>query len=286
MTVIESLSNSSPVARRSLVASIADYDVFIELDGSGPYMILMHGLGASTQVFQPLVEIFAAKYTLVRIDWPGSGQSSLSKSGAKINMPSLVNVLEGVMDVLKIESAVLVGHSLGGIVSMMLAAKSPERVSGLAVIGAGRTRATQPEPKAFTLSLAQQAREYGIRGHVDDRVSYNIPASSPPLSRALLRAVTASSNPEGYAQICEALCDDSHKDPDYSRIACPACVIGGQHDSISPVSVTDELVEMIARSGTRPGRHIVDTGHMMIIEDAEGTAAAIKTMLGQISRPI
>lgn len=200
-------------------------------------------------------------------------------------MPSLVDVLEGVMDTLEIESAILVGHSLGGIVSMMVAAKSPERVSGLAVVGTGRTRATQPEPKAFTLSLAQQAREHGTRDRVDDRVLYNIPSSSPPLFRALLREVTASTNPEGYAQICEALCDESHKDPDCSRIVCPTSVIGGRQDAISPVSVTDDLVEVIVGSGTRPGRHVLNTGHMMIIEDAEGTAAAIKTMVEQIGQP-
>lgn len=186
------------------------------------------------------------------------------------------------MDVLEISSAVLVGHSLGGIVSMMVAARSPERVKGLAIIGAGRTRSAQPNAKAFTLELARQAREDDIRVSVDARVGCNIPSKSPALSRALLRAITASTNPEGYAQICEALCDDSHVDPDYSHIVCPTCVISGKYDAISPVNVSDGLVEVIATSGKRPSLNILETGHMMIIEDTKGTALAIRSMLEHV----
>lgn len=274
----------SKTNRRSFFACIADYDIFIEVDGNGPHMIMTHGLGANTTVFGPLQEIFATDYTVVRIDWPGLGHSGLNKSGAMISMPSLVEVLEGVMDVLEIRGAILVGHSLGGVVSMMLAAKSPTRVHGLAVIGAGRTRATQSDSKVFTLNLARQARRQGLQEMVDDLVTFNIPFSSPRLARALLRSVTTSSKPEGYAQICEALCDESHRDPDYSRIVCPACVIGGQHDNVSPINITEDLVELIAGSGKRPTCHILNTGHMMIIEDVEGTAAAIRRMLEGIDR--
>lgn len=258
---------------------VGKFSIFVEVNGTGPFIILTHGLGANTNIFQPLVESLRHGYTTIRIDWPGHGHSSLDTTGASYGMPDLVRILTAVMDNLGIDKATLVGHSAGGIVSMMLAAQSPGRVSGLAVIGAGRTRAPPSQSKDFTLHLAQQARQTGTEANVDFLVTYNIPSATSVLSRALLRAVTTSTSREGYAQLCEALCADSHVDPDYSRILCPTCVIGGVLDPISPPATTDELVRLIGTSGRVPSRHILETGHMMIVEDVQGTLAAVKTVL-------
>lgn len=273
------------VSRTSFFALIDDHDVFIEIDGTGPYMIMTHGLGANTNVFHPLMELFSSDYTVVRFDWPGCGKSSLSKSGTAITVPSLLKVLNGVIEHLEIDSAILLGHSLGGVVSMHFAVDHPERVKGLAVVGAGRTRAPESPLKAATLAYALDARERGIWQVVDKRVEGNIPweVGSPLLARALLRAITSVTSPEGYAQICEAMCDSSHKDPDYSKISCPTCVVGGEFDLIAPATVAKELAGLIGEHGTRPILRILKTGHMMNIEDYEGVAAAVREMLERIS---
>lgn len=268
--------------RTSVIISVTGFDVFIEIDGDGPYMIMTHGLGANTNVFYPLMEIFKKTHTVVRIDWPGHGHSGLNNVAEKVTMSVLVAILRGVMDHLTISTAILVGHSAGGIVSMMFAAQYPARVNAMAVIGAGRTRAVESPAKSFTLQLSHAARSRGLCWHVDERVDYNIPPGTVGLSRALLRAVTSQTDPEGYAQMCDALCDDTHVDPNYSLISCPTCVIGGLEDNISPVHVTDELVGLIASSGKAPLRYLLNTGHMMIIEDVHGTASAIDDLLKQL----
>ncbi|KAJ5510946.1 Alpha/beta hydrolase fold-1 [Penicillium expansum] len=244
--------------RMSIIIPIAGVDVFVEIDGNGPHMIMTHGLGASTNVFYSLIEIFSKTHTVVRIDWPGHGHSSLSKTVEKVTMPLLVTILESVMNHLTISTAILVGHSAGGIVSMMVAARNPDR------------------------QLSRAARSKGLHWHVDERVDYNIPSGTVGLSRALLRAITSRTDPEGYAQMCDALCDDTHVDPDYSSIICPVCVIGGLEDNISPVHVTDELVELMTTSVKTPSRYVLNTGHMMIIEDVNGTALAIDDVLKQL----
>ncbi|KAH6980763.1 hypothetical protein BKA56DRAFT_731815 [Ilyonectria sp. MPI-CAGE-AT-0026] len=86
--------------RYTFVTFIAYYNVFCEIDGSGPFMTMAHGFGAITNVLQPLMEIFSSEYTVVWADWPGLGHRGLSKTGTKITMASLVDVLGGVMDVL------------------------------------------------------------------------------------------------------------------------------------------------------------------------------------------
>ena len=104
---------------------------------------------------------------------------------------------------------------------MHSAAKYPARVGGLAVIGAGRTRAVDGKSRDDTLHLAKLTRQVGVWARVAAALSMNIPSSSPALARALLRQLTKTTEPEGYAQVCEALIDKSPIDPDYSQSLSP-----------------------------------------------------------------
>ena len=205
--------------------------------------------------------------------------TGLAPEHPPLSVPGFLKDLEGVMDHLKIESAILIGYSLGGITSMHFAAKYPARVRALAVIGAGRTRAVDGKSRDDTLHLANLTRQVGVWARVDDALSLNIPSSSPALARALLRQVTATTEPEGYAQVCEALTDKSHIDPDYSQITCSTCMVGGLHDQIAPVELTHELYNLIGQSGRTPHLCTLKTGHMQIIEDVDGVAVAIRKML-------
>lgn len=272
--------NGMPVKqRKSLFLTVRGQQIYVEIDGQGPYMIMTHGLGSSSNLFQPLTELFSSRYTVLRIDWPGSGHSGLTRGHPPLSVPGFTADLMGVMNCLNIKSATLVGHSLGGMISMQVAAQAPHRVDGLVVIGAGRSRAVEGPSRDSTLALAKLTREIGVAARVDQAVEINIPRTSPALARALLRQVTSMTNPEGYAQTCDALTDPSHVDPDYSAITCPTCVVGSEFDNIASVEVTEELHRLIGRSGNRPHLRILQTGHMQIIEDVEGVTAAIETVL-------
>lgn len=51
------LQKNKTIPRKALFGNVVDYDVFIEIEGSGPYMIMTHGLGVNTNTFQLLTEI-------------------------------------------------------------------------------------------------------------------------------------------------------------------------------------------------------------------------------------
>lgn len=266
-------------ARESHFVTIHGRTIYLEVDGHGPHMVMTHGLGASSNVFQPLTELFADRFTVVRFDWPGLGMSPLGSGHPPLTIPIYERVLEGVLNHLHIDQAVLIGHSLGGIASMHFAAHHPTRVTALATIGAGRTRASPSQGRTETLGIAESARKHGIWPTVDHRVHWNIIPHSPALARALLRQVTASTDPEGYAQMCDALTDSSHVDPDYSKISCPTVVIGGWHDTIAPVEVTNDLYTLIKAGPAIVHLVLLETGHMQIIEDVGGVAGSIEGIL-------
>lgn len=267
--------------RLSSFVAINGRPIFIDVDGEGPGMIMMHGLGGSSNYFQPLVAEFSATFTVIRVDWEGLGRSKLdlSPSAERITLPKYVKDISAIMDHFELKRAVLVGHSLGSVVAMMFAAQFPEKVSTLVAIGPGRSRAKIPAAKAFTLQMAKNARELGMAAMADGTVAKNVAPSSPDIVRAFVREVIAAQDGEGYARVCEAACDDSHVDPDYSKIACATCVVSGDQDLISPPAAGEEIAKLIGTDTTKVEYKIVHSGHQQVLEDTAGIIAAIKSVL-------
>jgi 2-hydroxy-6-oxonona-2,4-dienedioate hydrolase len=104
--------------------------------GSGPAVIFVHGLGARCDRWRGTVERFGANgYRAITFDLPGHGLSQKSADGPA-DVPAFARYLLGVMDALEVQSAVLVGTSLGGHISAYASTLAPERVTGLMLVGA------------------------------------------------------------------------------------------------------------------------------------------------------
>src|SRR5919205_3387519 len=97
--------------------------------GSGPTVILLHGLGGSTQVWQFNVAALAEKYHVVVPDQIGFGKSD--KPLVNYRIRTYVDFLDQFCKQLKIERATLVGNSMGGWIAAMFTASFPDRVDKL-----------------------------------------------------------------------------------------------------------------------------------------------------------
>jgi 3-oxoadipate enol-lactonase len=270
-------TRESTIARISKLVDVNGHPTFSEIDGDGPeVMVMMHGLGGSTNYFQPLVSAFAKIYKIIRFDLKGMGRTGPDPhKKRRITIPAYVEDLETILDQEKVENAILVGHSLGSVVAMHFAAKHPSRVSALVAIGPGQSRANNPAATQFTLNMAKNARELGMPAMADGTVAKNVAPSSSDVVRAFVREVVAGQNGEGYAQVCEAACDESHVNPEYAAIKCPSVLIAGDQDLIAPLAQVEEILKKIPGSILR----VVRSGHQQVLEDAEGVVAAIKEIL-------
>ncbi|MBA3530902.1 MAG: alpha/beta hydrolase [Ardenticatenales bacterium] len=97
--------------------------------GSGPTVLLLHGWGASIELFQPIIEQLSPRFHVVALDFPGFGKTPPPPSAWAVD--DYVSWLLGVMDSLDIQQAHLVGHSFGGRVAIKLASQQPQRVAKL-----------------------------------------------------------------------------------------------------------------------------------------------------------
>ncbi len=111
--------------------------------GTGPAVILLHGLGASVYAWRHVLgPVQAAGFRVIAFDNRGFGASDKPPHG--YDNAAYVRLLTGLMDSLRLTDAVLVGHSLGGAIAAEEAIATPTRVRGLVLIGSAGLGVREP----------------------------------------------------------------------------------------------------------------------------------------------
>ncbi|MFF4301835.1 alpha/beta fold hydrolase [Streptomyces sp. NPDC001601] len=103
--------------------------------GDGPALVLVHGIGDSSGTWARLIPDLARTHTVIAPDLLGHGESD--KPRADYSVAAYANGVRDLLTTLGIESATLVGHSLGGGVAMQFAYQFPERTERLILVSSG-----------------------------------------------------------------------------------------------------------------------------------------------------
>jgi pimeloyl-ACP methyl ester carboxylesterase len=174
-------------------------------------------------------------------DLAGSGRSPVSEG---ISIASHVEDLLRVIEQSGGKRVHLAGHSMGTIVCQHLAAKAPDRIASMVLIGAFPE---PPEPARNALrERAAKARSEGMRGIADVVAAGGTSADTKinqPTAVAFARESLMAQDPEGYARNCEALADAVAAD--LSAIRCPVLLLTGDEDRTAPVAVARALASAI-----------------------------------------
>jgi pimeloyl-ACP methyl ester carboxylesterase len=108
--------------------------------GSGPALLLIHGIGDSSDTWRPVLEPLALHHTVIAPDLLGHGRSE--KPRADYTVAGYANGMRDLLSLLEIDRVTVVGHSLGGGVAAQFAYQFPERCERLVLVssgGVGRT---------------------------------------------------------------------------------------------------------------------------------------------------
>jgi pimeloyl-ACP methyl ester carboxylesterase len=130
MANINPHSDCSQEARRS--NSGLSFDTF----GSGPPLLLLHGLGSHRGVWSPLIPRLISHRRVIAVDLPGQGRSGLLPSGVPYTVDALTSAIAAFIDELGPERPQIVGNSLGGAITLELARRGfAAAVTAIAPIG-------------------------------------------------------------------------------------------------------------------------------------------------------
>jgi pimeloyl-ACP methyl ester carboxylesterase len=190
---------------------IPEADVHYLEAGSGRPLLLLHGLAASWRWWTPILDYLTPHHRVLAIDLPGFG---LTRARRRFSLKSAGQFVCQVMEALALERADLIGHSLGGRISMDVAAHCPERVRRLVLVSAVGLSWRKPYPMVGLDLLLEGWR--------------NAP-KFPDLVREDARRVN-------FLELClatyEVLSDDFQAE--LHRIAAPTLVLWGDRDLLTP----------------------------------------------------
>ena len=103
--------------------------------GSGPALLLLHGLGCDHTTWNPVIDALARRFTVIAPDLLGHGASD--KPRADYSVGGYANGMRDLLTVLGVPRATVVGHSLGGGVAMQFAYQYPELTERLVLVAPG-----------------------------------------------------------------------------------------------------------------------------------------------------
>lgn len=238
-------------------------DLAVEIDGpeDAPVVLLVHGLGGTSNFYQVQADALADRLRVVRVDSAGAGRSPVADD---ISITGHADDLAALLDALHVDTAAVVGHSMGTLVVRELASRHPEKVSALALLGAVR------EP-AEAGRQAQRDRAAVLREKGTAAVAPAVVANAlsdatrrdKPEVAAFVRELVMRQDSEGYARNCEALGAASDPGPVASDL--PLLLITGADDKVGPPEASQEIAKA---HGSATVEILPGVGHWTALEAA------------------
>jgi pimeloyl-ACP methyl ester carboxylesterase len=185
---------------------IRGFKMYCEVYGQGQPLLIIHGNGGSINNFIYQIPYFSKKYKVIIADSRAQGKSA--DSGDSLSYEMMADDYAALLDAMKIDSAYVIGWSDGGINTLLLAIRHPEKVKKLASTGANLV----PD----TTAVSQQI--------------WNM--VTPMYNMMKLKANKTTEEKNEY-KLLRLLVEQPHIPlTDLQKISCPSLIIGGDHDVI------------------------------------------------------
>jgi pimeloyl-ACP methyl ester carboxylesterase len=239
--------------------------------GSGPTVILLHGIGGGHTAFAPQVESLAgAGYRAVAWDMPGYGRSAPIEP---YTFKGLAQRLLDLIDALRCDNVTLVGHSMGGMVAQELVARKPERVNRLVLCGTSaafaqrsdRTRASDWAQRFIAQRTGLLDAGLSMEQLAQRLIPQMVGPGALPEGLRLAEFCLAQVPSATYRRALDALVTFDRQ-RELAQIGVPTLLIGGEFDRVAAPAVMRQMAAAIplARYAEMPG-----IGHLMNLEAPE-----------------
>ena len=256
---------------------MSDYQPFTRISGQsdGPVLLLLNSLGTTTQMWEPQLALLESYYRIIQIDTRGHGQSPTPP--APYSFDDLVADAFGVLDRNGIETASVMGCSLGSMTALGMGIKSPDRIERIVCVAA---RADSPPPfRQSWFDRLEIMESNGLEGLWGGSLGNWFTPSfrdKMPEVVANMNAEFMKTTPEGYRGCAMAL-----KDLDYLKhlnsLDVPVLFVAGSEDKGATPATMREMAE-VAKDGTFA--LVPDAGHIVNVNQPEAFSLAILDFLG------
>ncbi|MBV8913196.1 MAG: 3-oxoadipate enol-lactonase [Acetobacteraceae bacterium] len=236
---------------------------------AAPPLLLLHSLGTSLHVWDPVVPALAAAFRVVRPDMRGHGGSTVRPGPYTIEQLGADAL--GVMQALGLERAHVAGLSIGGLVAQELAHQAPGRVQSLLLIDT----ALAIPPANLWHERAALVRAKGMEAIEQPVIVRWVTPEAPAHAASPLREMLLATEPEGYAASAEAIAA-ADLTAQTRQLDVPTLVLVGDADEATPMSSAQALRDAIAGATLEV---IPGAAHIPMAEQPAAVAGAMLRFL-------
>ena len=255
----------------------------LQWSSEGMPLLFLHGFDNDAHVWDEFAPTLAPYYRTLALDHRGHGDSDWDPQG-RYDHETMARDVEAVLDSLGIKRVALVGHSLGGRVSMHFAGRNPERMAGLVIVDCGpdldargvtriqlETQTAEPSfpsveafedilarryPEAATTTLARLARHW-LRRRPDGRFE---PKTDSKFGRG--RAAASAEQMQDWARAEAARLWSA-----LERTPCPTLVIRGAASDVFDPDTAERMADEALPNGRL--EIIARAGHSVMLDNPE-----------------
>ncbi len=237
----------------------------------GELLLFVHAAGSNGNTWKPQLAAFGDKHSPLAFDFPGHGRSGGTESLCSID--AYRDFLVSFATALELRPAVIVGRSMGGLIGLAYALANPGRVRALVLIATGAKITLAPERVETwrNVMLGRATQPFSNE-------AFSPSADFATMREAWMEQVKTDPRVRYFDFLACNECDLRSR---LGEIKVPTLIVAGRDDTITPVSLSEELQRGIAGS-----RLVVieNAGHTISNEKPAELNAAIEEFLGGLAK--
>jgi pimeloyl-ACP methyl ester carboxylesterase len=257
-----------------------DAEIFYEIRGNGPPVVLLHPFPCDHEFWSPVAAALDSRYRLILPDLRGHGESEIGEGPAL--MQKHASDVARVLGAAGVGKAAFVGCSIGGYILFEFWRRFRERVSSL-VLCDTRPQADTSEARANRLKAAGAVLEQGPEPFIDSMIpklmGRTTVATRPDLvdgARAMMRKMSA----EDISLVLRGMAERPDSVADLKSINVPTLIVIGEEDLLSTVADGELMRQNIADSQLKV---IPKAGHYAPWEQPELVGKVLRQFLDDVA---
>ncbi len=240
--------------------------------GSGDCIVLLHGYLESGKIWEEFIPRLTEHFRVITPDIPGHGRSGCW--GKEHSMNDLADSVKQVLEAEGIKRVILVGHSMGGYVTMAFAAQYPEMLAGYVLFHstcfADSDEKRVNRDREISLILCGRKRQI---------INVNIPkafadSNVDRLQKQVIwcEEIAGQNEDQGIIALLNGMKNRTDHSETISNPSLPVLLIGGKKDNYIPPEVFEKLALLAPHASLL---RLAESGHMGFIEEAESSAKGL-----------
>ncbi len=248
----------------------SDSTIFYRITGKGKPVVLIHGFGEDGNIWDKQVDFLQDQFQLIVPDLPGSGKSGVISSQSAVGMEEYAEIIKAILVEEKIEKSTMLGHSLGGYITLAFAEKYPGMLNSFGLVHS-TAFADSEEKKAARLKSIEFIKKYGaydfLRTTIPGLFSKQWSQDHLPEIETLVEKGKNFSS-EALIQYYQAMINRPDRTAVLKNFSKPILFIIGEHDNAVPFDQSLQQCYLPVQSHIRILRN---SAHMGMWEETTAT---------------